>query len=102
MASGSEVSIALEVAKILESKGVQANVVSVPCYDLLVEQSREYLEMIINPNTKVVAIEAARGLEWYRFADVVIGMDTFGASAPAELLYERFGFSPATIAESLF
>lgn len=99
MASGSEVSLALETAKELAQRGVMANVVSVPCYDLLIEQPQSYIDSIIKPNTKKIAIEAARGLEWYRFVDTVIGMNTFGASAPADQLFKHFGFSAQAIAE---
>lgn len=99
MASGSEVSLALETAQELSQRGIVANVVSVPCYDLLIEQSQTYIDSIIKPDTKKVAIEAARGLEWYRFADTVIAMDTFGASAPADQLFKHFGFSAQAIAE---
>ena len=98
MASGSEVSLALATAKELAARGVMANVVSVPCYDLLIEQPQSYIDSIIKPNTKKVAIEAARGLEWYRFADTVVCMDTFGASAPANQLFEHFGFTAKAIA----
>lgn len=98
MASGSEVALALATAQELAQRGVMANVVSVPCYDLLIEQSQSYIDSIIKPDTKKVAIEAARGLEWYRFADTVIAMDTFGASAPAEQLFEYFGFTAQAIA----
>jgi transketolase len=101
MASGSEVSLALETAKELESRGVMANVVSVPCFDLLLEQPQSYIDSIINPESKKVAIEAARGLEWYRFADTVIAMDSFGASAPAEQLFKHFGFSAESIASKI-
>ena len=97
IASGSEVSLALATAKELALRGVMANVVSVPCYDLLIEQAQSYVDSIIKPDTKKVAIEAARGLEWYRFADTVIGMDTFGASAPADQLFKQFGFTPEAI-----
>lgn len=97
IASGSEVSLALATAKELAVRGVMANVVSVPCYDLLIEQPQSYIDSIIKPDTKKIAIEAARGLEWYRFADAVIGMDTFGASAPADQLFKEFGFTPEAI-----
>ncbi|MCJ7765852.1 MAG: transketolase, partial [Thiovulaceae bacterium] len=97
MASGSEVGLALEVRAKLAEKGVRANVVSVPCFDLLLEQERAYIDAIIKPETKKVAIEAARGLEWYRFADEVISMNGFGASAPAEQLFEKFGFTAESI-----
>lgn len=97
MASGSEVETAMKTKELLASKGVNANVVSVPCFDLLIEQDKAYLDAIIKTD-KVVAIEAARGLEWYRFADEVISMDTFGASAPAGQLFDKFGFSAEAIA----
>ena len=93
MASGSELMLALQTGCALEEEGVIANVVSVPCYDLLVEQDKTYIDTIIDPNTKVFAVEAARALEYYRFADVVYGMDTFGASGPANDLFEQFGFT---------
>lgn len=101
MASGSEVSLALETAKELDERGLIANVVSVPCFDLLLEQSQSYIDSIIKPETKRVAIEAARGLEWYRFADTVIAMDGFGASAPADQLFKYFGFTADAIASKI-
>jgi transketolase len=93
MASGSEVALALETQEALKAKGVAANVVSVPCFDLFIEQDAEYVDSIIKPGTKKVAIEAARGMEWYKLADEVVGMDSFGASAPAGKLFEKFGFT---------
>ncbi len=101
MASGSEVSLALETAQALSERGVMANVVSVPCYDLLIEQPQSYIDSIIKLQTKKIAIEAARGLEWYRFADTVIAMDSFGASAPADQLYKYFGFTAEAIASKI-
>ena len=101
MASGSEVALALKVKETLNAKDVAVNVVSVPCYDLLIEQDASYINSIIKQGTKTVAIEAARGLEWYRFADTVISMDTFGASAPADQLFEKFGFSVDSIVEKI-
>lgn len=98
MASGSEVGLAIESAELLASRGISANVVSVPCFDLLLEQSQSYIDTIIKPGTKKVAIEAARGLEWYRFADTVVVMEGFGASAPADKLFEKFGFSADAVA----
>ncbi len=97
MASGSELMLALQTACELEKEGVLANVVSVPCYDLFIEQEAEYINTVIDKNTKVFAIEAARGLEYYKFADVVYGMDTFGASGPAPELFEHFGFTIPSI-----
>jgi len=101
MASGSEVGLALESAELLSSRGIAANVVSVPCFDLLLEQAPSYIDSIIKPSTKKIAIEAARGLEWYRFADTVVAMDGFGASAPADKLFEKFGFSAEAVAAKI-
>jgi len=101
MASGSEVGLAVEVKEKLAEKGIKANVVSVPCFDLFIEQDADYIDGIIKPGTKTVAIEAARGMEWYRFAQTVIGMDTFGASAPAGELFKKFGFTADAIADQL-
>ncbi|QKF83215.1 transketolase [Halarcobacter ebronensis] len=99
MASGSEVMLSLQVACVLDKEGIKANVVSVPCFDLLLEQNKEYVDTIIDPNTKVFAIEAARGLEYYKYADVVYGMDTFGASGPAGVLFKEFGFTVESLVE---
>ncbi len=101
MASGSEVALALEVQAKLAAKGTKANVVSVPCFDLFIEQDKAYMETIIKPGTKTVAIEAARGMEWYKLADELINMDSFGASAPADQLFEKFGFSAEAIVSKI-
>ena len=101
MASGSEVALAIDVRDKLAEKGVKANVVSVPCFDLFLEQDAAYIDGIVKPATKTVAIEAARGMEWYRFADTVIGMDSFGASAPAGELFKKFGFTADAVLAQL-
>ncbi len=93
MASGSELMLALQTGCALEEEGIIANIVSVPCFDLLMEQDKTYIDTIIDPTTQVFAVEAARGLEYYKFADVVYGMDTFGASGPANDLFDMFGFT---------
>ena len=93
MASGSELMPCLKAACHLAVLGIKANVVSVPCLDLFNEQDSEYKNRVIDPNTKVLAVEAARATEYYRYADDVLGMETFGASAPADLLFEKFGFT---------
>ena len=93
MASGSELMPCLQAACHLEVLGVHANVVSVPCLDLFNEQSAEYKAEVIDAKTKVLAVEAATATEYYRYADDVLGMEGFGASAPADLLFERFGFT---------
>ncbi len=101
MASGSEVGLALEVQAKLAEKGTKANVVSVPCFDLFIEQDKAYMDSVIKPGTKTVAIEAARGMEWYKLADELINMDSFGASAPAGELFDKFGFSAEAIVSKI-
>ncbi len=93
MASGSELMPSLQAACFLEEMGVMANVVSVPCLDLFDEQDEEYKNSVIDPDTKVLAVEAARATEYYRYADAVLGMESFGASAPAKELFKKFGFT---------
>jgi len=93
MASGSELMPCIQAACHLEVMGILANVVSVPCLDLFNEQSAEYKAEVIKPDSKVLAVEAATAVEYYRYADDVLGMESFGASAPADQLFERFGFT---------
>ncbi len=93
MASGSELMPSLRAACHLEVLGIKANIVSVPCLDLFNEQSDEYKSMVIDTSTKVLAVEAATATEYYRYADAVLGMESFGASAPADLLFEKFGLT---------
>ena len=97
MASGSELMPCLQAACHLDALGVKANVVSVPCLDLFNEQNKEYKETVVDPSTKVLAVEAATATEYYRYADDVLGMESFGASAPANLLFEKFGFTVQNI-----
>nr|WP_314128043.1 transketolase [uncultured Campylobacter sp.] len=99
IASGSEVELCVKAAEILAARGIGANVVSAPCFDLLCEQPREYAEQIIDPATKVIAVEAASALEWYKFAGEIYSMKSFGESGKAGALFEYFGFTPEKIAE---
>ncbi|WP_104742649.1 transketolase [Helicobacter cinaedi] len=96
MASGSEVSLALNAGKALEQAGIKARVVSVPCFDLMLEQSKSYVKELCG-ESKILAIEASRGLEWYYIADEVISMQGFGASGKGEMLFNHFGFSVENI-----
>jgi len=93
MASGSELMPCLRAGCHLELLGIKTNIVSVPCLDLFNEQSSEYKSKVIDANTKVLAVEASTATEYYRYADDILAMETFGASAPANLLFEKFGFT---------
>jgi transketolase len=100
LASGSELMPSLQAACHLESIGIKANVVSMPCFELFGEQDKEYQDHVIDPNTKVLGIEAARGYELYKYADKIVAMDSFGASAPANLLFKEFGITMDDIVKS--
>ncbi|SMC08940.1 transketolase [Nitratiruptor tergarcus] len=94
IATGSEVMLALQAGCHLEEKGINANIVSMPCMELFLEQDKEYQDTVIDPKTKVLAIEAGAGIEWYRFADDVISMENrFGASGKADVLFKEYGFT---------
>ena len=93
MASGSELMPCLMAACHLELLGIRANVVSVPCLDLFNEQDTGYKAEVVSAETKVLAVEAATASEYYRYADDVMGMESFGASAPAGKLFKKYGFT---------
>ncbi|PIE80347.1 MAG: transketolase [Chloroflexi bacterium] len=104
MGSGSEVHIALEAQKMLAARGVAANVVSVPCWQLFDAQPQAYKDEVLPPSVKArVAIEAAVSMGWEKYtgcAGKVIGLDHFGASAPYQTLYHEFGLTPAAMVEA--
>ena len=102
LATGSEVMPSLQAACHLELAGIKANIVSVPCFDLFNEQKSSYKEQVVDPSTKVLAVEAGSGIEWYRYADEVLGMNSFGASGDAGKLFEHFGFTIKGIKKAVF
>lgn len=101
LASGSEVHIALEATLQLQEKGVRARLVSVPSFELFRQNSEEYRNSILPPACKKrVAIEASATSDWYEFVGLdglIIGIDRFGASAPAKTLAEYYGFTANNI-----
>lgn len=102
LASGSEVSLCLQAQELLESSGIATRVVSMPCFELLCEQDSSYHKELFSG--AVLGVEAARGDELYRFADSVLGLNSFGKSAKGEELFAHFGLSAehiATIAKDL-
>lgn len=100
-ASGSEVHLALEAAEELDEN---VRVVSVPCMDLFWEQDSEYIQSLLCNGSYKIAIEAGIRQSWDRFIGghgTFIGMSSFGASAPAEVLYEHFGITSRAIVEAV-
>ena len=103
MASGSEVEFIYEGAKILNEKGIVARVVSMPCLDLFEAQSKEYKESILPSALRVrLAVEAGSSFGWHKYVGLdgdIIAIDRFGASAPADTLFEEFGFTTENVVD---
>ena len=97
IATGSEVALAYHAALELEKSGIKARVVSMPCVEVFERQDSAYKEQVLpRAITKRLAIEAGSTALWYKYVGLdgkVLGIDTFGASAPANLLFEKFGFT---------
>ena len=99
--TGSEVSVAVAARDILAARGIGARVVSMPSWELFDEQDADYVESILPEGLPRVAIEAAATLGWERWADAILGVDVFGASAPGPELMERYGLTPAALADAV-
>jgi transketolase len=101
IASGSELSLAIAAHEELLADGIRSRVVSLPSWDIFEHQSQEYRDSVLPPNVKArVAIEQASTFGWERYVGSsgrVIGMRTFGASAPLKELQRKFGFEPECI-----
>lgn len=101
IASGSEVSLAIDAATELENEGVATRVVSMPCMDVFEKQSKEYKEEVLPKTVRNrVAIEALSGFGWDKYTGLdgrVISMNSFGASAPQDLLFKKFGFTKENV-----
>jgi len=102
IASGSELSLAVEAHEALVAEGIRSRVVSMPSWEIFEDQSQEYRDAVLPPAvTARVAVEQASTLGWERYVGTtgrVIGMRTFGASAPLKALQEKFGFHPEQVA----
>src|SRR5262249_9625538 len=98
IASGSEVSLAMQAHEGLLAEGIRSRVVSMPSWDIFEDQTQEYQDSVLPPEVRArVAVEQASTFGWARYVGVegrVIGMDTFGASAPLKELQKKFGFEP--------
>ena len=102
LATGSEVSLALETASLLEKEGILASVVSVPCLENFASQEDSYKDEILNlPYEKRVSIEMGSTLLWGRYARHNIGVDRFGKSGKASDVLSDFGFTPEAIANKV-
>ena len=105
IATGSEVGLAMQAHETLSANGVGVRVVSMPCAEIFVEQETSYREAVLPANIRArVAVEAAHVDYWYKFVGLdgkVIGMTTYGESAPADELYKEFGITTDAVVEAV-
>jgi transketolase len=98
MATGSEVAMTLDAARKLAQEGVRVRVVSIPSWEIFDRQPKAYRDAVLPPHIAArISVEAGIRLGWEHYVGLsgkIIGMDTFGASAPGPVLYEKFGFTP--------
>jgi transketolase len=99
--SGSEVALVVEAHEVLASQGIRSRVVSMPSWDIFEHQPQSYREEVLPANVKArIAVEQGSVLGWERYVGAegrVIGMKTFGASAPLKELQRKFGFEPERV-----
>jgi len=104
MATGSEVQLCVDAYERLKAEGVKARVVSMPSWDIFEHQDEQYRTQVLPPDVLArVAVEQASTLGWSQYTGmhgVVLGMHTFGASAPLKELQKKFGFSPDKVVEA--
>ncbi len=102
MATGSEVPLILDAAAVLAGEGIRARVVSMPCWELFAQQSQGYRDSVLPPRLRArLAVEAGATMGWHRWVGDggdVIGLDRFGASAPAGVVLRELGFSVENVA----
>jgi len=105
LASGSEVSLAIEAQEELSKEGINVRVVSMPCVDLFEQQSEEYKSSVLPKDIRArVAVEAATDFGWGKYVGLdgkTVAMHGFGASAPAGLLFKKFGFTKENVAQTM-
>ena len=103
VASGSELQLVLDAAKVLEKDfGIASNVVSMPCLDRFLDNEDNYHSSILKPNLPILVVELSHPNSWYKLLnkkDKVLGIETFGESAPANILLEHFGFTIPNVVE---
>ncbi|MEE2907487.1 MAG: transketolase [Planctomycetota bacterium] len=99
IATGSEVGLAMAAREQLASEGIEVRVVSMPCVELFRSLSEDIQSELVPCDRPIVAVEAAAPETWYEFADDVVGLSRFGASAPGPKVYAELGFTPEHVAE---
>ena len=98
VATGSEVWVSVAAAEQLEAEGVATRVVSLPCWERFADQSDDYRDSVLPPGVPTLSVEAGTTFGWAAYADDSIGIDHFGASAPGDVVLEKFGFTADNVA----
>lgn len=105
IATGSEVSLAMDAAESLSADGVEVQVVSMPCVEAFARQDASYRDAVLPPDIRArVAVEAGVSGGWHAFVGLdgaVVGLDTFGESGPAGQVFEHFGFTASNVADTV-
>jgi transketolase len=105
IATGSEVSIAIDAAEQLDSQGTKVRVVSIPSWELFDIQPKTYRDSVLPPEIPRLVIEAGVSLAWGRYLDndrdIIVGVDRYGASAPYKTIYEHYGLTAQRVVEKV-
>jgi transketolase len=102
MATGSEIAIALETAELLKHEGIAVRIVSMPSTTVFDRQSKAYKASVLPAGLPRIAIEAGVTDYWWKYACAAVhGVDTFGESAPAGVLYKHFGLTAESVAKTV-
>jgi transketolase len=103
IASGSELQLVLDASDVLLNQhGIKTNVISMPCLDVFLEQDEDYKSKVIKPDLPALVVELSHPNSWYKIlnkGDKVLGIESFGESASANVLLEHFGFTTANVVE---
>ena len=99
MGTGSEVSVCLEAAEILASRGVSANVVSAPCFSLFDKQPADFKARVLPHDIPIIGVEAGVSFGWEKYVDDMVSIESFGTSAPGAQALEHFGISASNVAD---
>jgi len=97
--TGSEVAVCVAAAELLVADGLRVQVTSLPCWELFAAQAEEYQDEVLPPEVPTLAVEAGVSYGWDRWADDVVAIDRFGASAPGERVLAELGYTPENVAE---
>ena len=99
MGTGSEVSVCLEAAEILASRGISANVVSAPCFSLFDSQPADFKAQVLPHDIPIIGVEAGVSFGWEKYVDDMVSIESFGTSAPGAQALEHFGISASNVAD---